>query len=66
MVSLQFDNHANAQDAAKWLAHDREWALAGSDVDPEALLAQAPREEAAMGESFRHFMGNFCRAAGLT
>jgi GMP synthase-like glutamine amidotransferase len=66
VVSLQFDNHANAQDAAKWLAHDREWALAGSDVDPEALLAQAPREEAAMGESFRHFMGNFCRVAGLT
>jgi GMP synthase-like glutamine amidotransferase len=65
VLGLQFDNHADAKDAAIWLAHDREWALAGSDVDPEALLAQAPQEEAAMGESFRHFMGNFCRIAGL-
>jgi GMP synthase (glutamine-hydrolysing) len=66
VVGLQFDNHANAKDATKWLAHDREWALAGSEVDPEALLAQAPQEEAAIGEGFRHFMGNFCRIAGLT
>lgn len=66
VVSLQFDNHADAQDVATWLAHDREWALAGSDVVPEVLLSQAPMEEAAMGENFRRFMGNFFRIAGLT
>jgi len=65
VVGLQFDNHADAKDAAKWLAHDGEWALAGSGVDPEALLSRAPREEAAMGEMFRRFMGNFFRIAGL-
>jgi GMP synthase (glutamine-hydrolysing) len=66
VLGLQFDNHANAWDAAKWLHHDGEWALAGSGVVPEALLAQAPKEEAAMGEIFRRFMGNFFRIAGLT
>jgi GMP synthase (glutamine-hydrolysing) len=66
VLGLQFDNHANARDAAKWLEHDHEWALAGSGVDPKALLAQAPREEAVMGENFRRFMGNFFRIAGLT
>jgi GMP synthase (glutamine-hydrolysing) len=66
VVGLQFDNHADARDAAKWLQHDGDWALAGSGVDPEALLARAPKEEGAMGEIFRRFMGNFCRIAGLT
>jgi len=66
VVGLQFDNHADARDAAKWLQHDGDWALAGSGVDPEALLARAPKEEAAMGEIFRRFMGNFFRLAGLT
>jgi len=65
VVGLQFDNHADARDVAKWLAHDGDWALSGSGVDPEALLAQAPKEEAAMGEIFRRFLGNFFRIAGL-
>uniref|UniRef100_A0A7C3Z3A0 Type 1 glutamine amidotransferase n=1 Tax=Desulfobacca acetoxidans TaxID=60893 RepID=A0A7C3Z3A0_9BACT len=65
VVGLQFDNHADAKDVAKWLAHDREWALAGSGVDPDVLLSQASGEEAAMGEEFRRFMGNFFRVAGL-
>jgi len=66
VVGLQFDNHANAQDAATLLAHDGAWALSGSGVVPEVLLSQAPEEEAAMGEIFRRFMGNFFRIAGLT
>ena len=66
VVGLQFDNHADAQDVAKWLKHDGEWALAGSGVVPEILLSQAPQEEAAMGEIFRRFMDNFFRIAGLT
>ena len=65
VVGLQFDNHADARDVAKWLAHDGDWALSGSGVDPEALLAQAPKEEAAMGEIFRRFLGNFFRIASL-
>ena len=66
VVGLQFDNHADARDVAKWLDHDGDWALTGSGVDPVKLLAQAPREEAPMGEIFRRLMGNFCRIAGLT
>jgi len=65
VVGLQFDNHANATDRATWLAHDRDWALSGVEVTPEALLSQAPDEEAALGENFRRLMGNFFRIAGL-
>jgi GMP synthase-like glutamine amidotransferase len=66
VVGLQFDNHADARDAATWLAYDREWALAGSDVDPEALPHQAREKEAEIGATFRRFMGNFLHIAGLT
>lgn len=66
VISLQFDNHADAQDAAQWLAHDQEWALAGSGVVPEALRSQALKEEAAIGENFRGFLGNFFRIAGIS
>ena len=66
VVGLQFDNHADARDAATWLAHDREWALAGSDVDPEALPRQAREREAEIGATFHRFLGNFFRIAGLT
>jgi GMP synthase (glutamine-hydrolysing) len=66
VIGLQFDNHANAQDAAQWLAHDQEWALAGSGVVPEALRSQALEEEAAIGENFRGFLGNFFRISGLS
>jgi GMP synthase-like glutamine amidotransferase len=66
VVGLQFDNHADARDAATWLAHDREWALDGSGVDPEALTSQARERESEMGATFRRFMGNFLRVAGLT
>ncbi len=66
VISLQFDNHADAQDAVHWLAHDQEWALAGSGVVPEALRSQALKEEPAIGENFRGFLGNFFRLAGLS
>ncbi len=66
VVGLQFDNHADAQDAAQWLAHDRDWALSGSGVVPEAFLSQAPLEEPAIKATFSRFMGNFFRIAGLT
>jgi GMP synthase (glutamine-hydrolysing) len=65
VIGMQFDNHANAQDAAHWLAHDQEWALAGSGVFPETLCSQALKEEAAMRGNFRAFLGNFFRIAGL-
>jgi GMP synthase-like glutamine amidotransferase len=65
VVGLQFDNHADAQDVGQWLAHDREWALSGTDVVPEALLSQAPEEEPTIGESFRRLIGNFFRITGL-
>jgi len=66
IIGLQFDNHADARDAATWLAHDQEWALAGSDVDPKALPSLAQEKEAVIGETFRGFMGNFLRIAGLS
>ena len=66
VVGLQFDNHAAPQDTATWLTHDRDWALSGSAADPEAILAQAREHEAVIGKTFRRFMGNFCRIAGLT
>jgi len=64
VVGLQFDNHAAAADAARWLEHDRDWALAGSGVDPEAVLAEASQQEAIIGREFHRFMGNFLRLAG--
>ncbi|MGQ9688673.1 MAG: type 1 glutamine amidotransferase [Desulfobaccales bacterium] len=66
VVGLQFDKHADAQDAATWLAQDREWALAGGAVREEALRSQALREEAWIGGHFRQFLQNFCPLAGLT
>ncbi len=66
VVGLQFDNHADARDAARWLAHDRDWALAGTDVVPEVLGSQALKEEKAIGPHFRRFLENFFHLAGLT
>jgi GMP synthase-like glutamine amidotransferase len=66
VIGLQFDNHAEARDTATWLAHDRDWALSGSGVDPEAMLSQARENEDTIGPRFRRFMGNFFRIAGLT
>lgn len=65
VVGLQFDNHADAQDVAAWLAHDREWALAGTGVEPATLLKQAREEEEEMGRLFQRLAGNFLRVAGL-
>jgi GMP synthase-like glutamine amidotransferase len=59
VVGLQYDNHAAAVDVATWLKHDGEWALAGSGADPEAMVAEAVAQEAAMGREFRRFMENF-------
>ena len=61
MVGLQFDNHAAARDVATWLKHDGDWALTGSGADPEAMIAHALAQEAAMGREFRRFMENFFR-----
>ena len=61
VLGLQFDNHAAAVDVATWLKHDGEWALSGSGVDPEAMVATAVAQEAAMGREFRRFMENFFR-----
>jgi GMP synthase-like glutamine amidotransferase len=66
IIGLQFDNHAEARDTATWLAHDRDWALSGSGVDPEKLLSRARKEEAVIGETFRRFLDNFFRIAGLS
>lgn len=63
VIGLQFDNHAGVQDVAKWLQHDGEWALSGSEADPEAVLAAARSQEAEMGMEFHHFMRNFLRLA---
>jgi len=61
VVGLQYDNHAAAVDVATWLKHDSEWALIGSGADPEAMVATAVAQEAAMGREFRRFMDNFLR-----
>jgi GMP synthase-like glutamine amidotransferase len=61
VVGLQFDNHAAAVDVAAWLQHDGDWALSGSDADPEAMISTAISREPVMGREFRHFMGNFFR-----
>jgi GMP synthase-like glutamine amidotransferase len=59
VVGLQFDNHAAAVDVATWLKHDGEWALTGTGADPEAMVARAVAQEAAMAREFRRFMENF-------
>jgi GMP synthase-like glutamine amidotransferase len=61
VVGLQFDNHAAALDVAAWLQHDGAWALKGTGADPEAMVATAVAQEAAMGREFRRFMDNFLR-----
>jgi GMP synthase-like glutamine amidotransferase len=61
VVGLQFDNHAAAVDVATWLQHDGQWALTGSGADPEAMVARAVTQEAAMGREFHRFMANFFR-----
>lgn len=63
VLGLQFDNHAGALDVATWLQHDADWALSGWDADPQAILAAARAQEAAMGLEFRRFLGNFLRLA---
>jgi GMP synthase-like glutamine amidotransferase len=63
VVGLQYDNHAAALDVATWLKHDGQWALEGSGADPEAMLATAVAQEAAMGQEFRQFMDNFLHLA---
>ena len=63
VIGLQYDNHAGADDVHQWLEHDRDWALSGSDADPEEILAQAVAKEENMGRLFRHFMRNFLKLA---
>jgi len=59
VVGLQYDNHATAVDVAAWLKHDGEWALMGSGADPEAMVATAVAQEAAMGQDFHRCLENF-------
>jgi GMP synthase (glutamine-hydrolysing) len=59
VIGLQYDNHAAALDVATWLKHDGAWALSGTGADPEAMVATAVAQEAAMGREFRRFMENF-------
>lgn len=59
VLGLQFDNHVGAVDVATWLKHDARWALNGSGADPEAMVANAVAQEAAMGREFRRFLQNF-------
>jgi GMP synthase (glutamine-hydrolysing) len=61
VVGLQYDNHAAAVDVSTWLRNDGEWALSGSGADPEAMVAEAVAQEAAMGREFRRFMENYLR-----
>lgn len=63
VVGLQYDNHAAAPDVARWLAADAAWALSGTGVEPQALMAEAVAQEAAMGWEFHRFMANFLRLA---
>jgi len=63
VLGLQFDNHAAVRDVEQWLAHDRDWALAGSGVEPDGLTAAAQAEDAAMGREFRRFFANFLSLA---
>lgn len=66
IVGLQFDNHAGAEDAARWLAEDREWASSGTNLVPEDFLARAAAEERSIEAWFLAFMENFLRAAGIS
>ena len=63
VIGLQYDNHAGADDVHQWLEHDRDWALSGSEADPEAMLIQAITKEENMGQLFRQFMKNFLAQA---
>jgi GMP synthase-like glutamine amidotransferase len=65
VVGLQFDNHADATDAARWLECDRDWALSGTDVDPQQVIARARTLETRIGQEFRLFLRNFFRVSGL-
>lgn len=63
VIGLQYDNHAGGDDVYQWLQHDRDWALSGSDADPDRILADAVAKEENMGRLFRQFMRNFLELA---
>jgi GMP synthase (glutamine-hydrolysing) len=59
VVGLQFDNHAGVPDVEKWLHHDAHWALSGTGVDPQMVIAEARAQETDLGAKFLKFMTNF-------
>jgi GMP synthase-like glutamine amidotransferase len=61
VLGLQFDNHVGAAEVEAWLRHDGDWALSGWEADPDAIIATARAQEAAMGQEFRRFLNNFWR-----
>ncbi|MGQ9590799.1 MAG: type 1 glutamine amidotransferase [Planctomycetota bacterium] len=68
ILGLQFDNHAGAEDAARWLAEDRAWAASETDLAhlaPEEFAARAAAEEPRIGRWFRAFLESFLALAGL-
>jgi len=65
VVGVQFDNHVKAHDVAQWLASDADWALAGTNIEPAALISAVKTHETAMGQEFRRFLHNFLELAQL-
>jgi len=62
IVGLQFDNHAaTPEDVKEWLTMDCKWlgSLADQEINPAAILADAQKYSASMGQKFTKLFDNF-------
>lgn len=62
IVGLQFDNHAaTPEDVKNWLTMDCKWlgSLADQEINPAAILDDAKRNSASMGQHFTKLFDNF-------
>ncbi|MEW6219445.1 MAG: type 1 glutamine amidotransferase [Thermodesulfobacteriota bacterium] len=69
LLGLQFDNHAGSpEEVAGFLASDRSWfeaMVAGKDLAPERILADARQHQDIIAGQFHRFFDNFVTLAGI-
>ncbi len=62
VVGLQFDNHAaTVNDIRTWVEGDEQWLRQPPKVDTVAMIEDAQRHEALMGEQFERMFDNYIK-----
>ena len=61
IIGLQFDNHAAPENVKEWLTMDSKWlsSLTDREIDPAAILADAPKYNNSIGSQFAKLFDNF-------